>query len=332
MTLNTTMTPVMGKSEIRILPAHRPCNFLQKNWQRYYGWLMTMAEPTERTIFHCELGQGEVREIMAASGLISLLRRSWLIAGMLFAALLATALVLLHAMASRPSASGTHHNLLVGELVAGAVLCALLTLWSVQRVWRLSPGPQAHRALASGTWQRGTHEYRLLTTGLAWHSPDGSATYVPWSALTGIRETKRLFLLLDQDGGHVRGFIPKAALADLPPDTKLGELIRERIMARAHRKPAGVAADGQATPGSLGPAGKGHPVDRPHDIVAADREQVDVSRTTRHGLDLLAGVVEHLVRAQLIPLSHPSGGRSPRQPVHEVVDADNEQVQAPGIP
>ena len=181
------------------------------------------------TVFQCELGRDEVREIMAASGIIGLLRRSWLIAGVLFATLLAAAVVLLRAEAVRPAAGGSHHDLLVAELAAGSGLCALLLLWSAQRVWRLSPGRQASRALVSGAWQRGVHEYKLLVEGVAWHSPDGSATFLPWSALTGVRETKRLFLLLDQEGRHVRAFIPKAGLAHLPPEVGIGRVIRERI-------------------------------------------------------------------------------------------------------
>ena len=168
---------------------------------------------------------------MAASGLIGLLRRSWLIAGVLFAALLAAAAVLLRGVATRPAAGGSHHELLVAELAAGCGLAALLVLWSAQRVWRLSPGRQASRALVSGVWQPGVHEYKLLVEGVAWHCPDGSATFLPWSALTGVRETKRLFLLLDQEDRHVRGFIPKAGLAHLPPEVGIVRLIRDQITA-----------------------------------------------------------------------------------------------------
>jgi hypothetical protein len=191
---------------------------------------MTMPETVGGAIFQCELGRDEVREVMAASGIIGLLRRSWLIAGVLFATLLAAAVVLLRAVAARPGAGGSHHQLLVAELAAGCGLCVLLVLWSAQRVWRLSPGRQASRALVSGVWQRGVHEYKLLVEGVAWHCPDGSATFLPWSALTGVRETKRLFLLLDQDGRHVRGFIPKAGLAHLPPEVGIVQLIRGQIM------------------------------------------------------------------------------------------------------
>lgn len=196
---------------------------------------MAMPGTVSGAVFHCELGRDEMREIMAHSGIISLLRRSWLIAGVLFAALLAGAVVLLRAAAARPAAGGTHHQLLIGELAAGACLCALLLLWSLQRVWRLSPGRQASRALVSGAWQRGVHEYKLLVEGIAWHSPDGSAAFVPWSALTGMRETKRLFLLLDQEGRHVRGFIPKAALARLPAEVGVAGLIRDQITAQYRR-------------------------------------------------------------------------------------------------
>src|SRR5579859_157139 len=191
---------------------------------------MTMPETVCGAVFQCELGRDEVREVMSASGIISLLRRSWLIAGILFGALLVAALVLLRAVAARPASGGSHHELLVTELAAGSALCALLVLSSLQRVWRLSPGRQATRALVSGVWQRGIHEYKLLVEGVAWHCPDGSATFLPWSALTGVRETKRLFLLLDQEGRHVRGFIPKAALAHVPPEVGIVHLIRDQIM------------------------------------------------------------------------------------------------------
>jgi len=192
---------------------------------------MTMPETVGSAVFQCELGRDEVREVMAASGIISLLRRSWLIAGVLFGALLAAAAVLIHHVAGRPAAGGSHHELLLAELAAGCGLCALLVLWSAQRVWRLSPGRQASRALVSGVWQPGVHEYKLLVEGVAWHCPDGSATFLPWSALTGVRETKRLFLLLDQEDRHVRGFIPKAGLAHLPQEVGIVRLIRDQIPA-----------------------------------------------------------------------------------------------------
>jgi hypothetical protein len=66
---------------------------------------------------------------------------------------------------------------------------------------------------------------------VAWKAPDGSAVFLPWSALTGVRETGRMFLLLDQGNQHVRGFIPKAGRGGLPPDPGLGDLIRARIAA-----------------------------------------------------------------------------------------------------
>jgi hypothetical protein len=58
---------------------------------------------------------------------------------------------------------------------------------------------------------------------------------LPWSALTGVRETGRLFVLLDQEDRHVRGFIPKASRGDLPPDAELSDFIRERITAGTSR-------------------------------------------------------------------------------------------------
>ena len=45
----------------------------------------------------------------------------------------------------------------------------------------------------------------------------------------------RLFLLLDQEDRHVRGFIPKASPRDLPSDSELGGMIREWITAGTSR-------------------------------------------------------------------------------------------------
>ena len=191
-----------------------------------------MAAEADTIVLRCELGWAEVREVMAASRLLTLTRRSWLTAGVFFAALLAEAVVLLRFVAARPAAAyGSHRDLLLDELIAGVGLCLLLVCWSALRVWRLSPGSQARHALANGVWPRGTYEYKLRHDGVAWRAPDGSATFLPWPALAGACETGRLFLLLDQEGRNVRGFIPKAGRGGPQPDAELGILIRERISA-----------------------------------------------------------------------------------------------------
>ena len=190
---------------------------------------MAIAEAADTLVLRCELGLEDVREIMAASRLLTLMRRSWLIAGVMFAALLAESLVLLRLVVTRPAAYGAHRGLLLDELIAGASLCLLLACWSALRAWRLSPGRQARHALANGVWPRGTYEHKLRDDGVAWRAPDGSAAFLPWSALAGACETGRLFLLLDQEGRNVRGFIPKTGRDGLQPDAELGSLIRERI-------------------------------------------------------------------------------------------------------
>jgi hypothetical protein len=194
---------------------------------------MTMAGTAESVVLRCDLGQEDVREVMATSRILVLMRRSWTVAGFMFAALLAEAIALLHTVVARPAVYGASQSPLRGELIAAASLCALLVCWSALRVWRLSAGHQARRALASGVWQSGIHQFKLRAEGVAWRAPDGSAVFLPWSALTGVRETGRLFLLLDQENRHVRGFVPKESSGGLPPDPGLGDLIRERISAGA---------------------------------------------------------------------------------------------------
>jgi hypothetical protein len=194
---------------------------------------MTMAETAESVVLRYDFGWEDVREVMATSRILVLMRRSWTVAGLMFVALLAESVVLLHAVTARPALYGSNRGSLQTELIAAACLCGLLVCWSALRVWRLSAGHQARHALASGVWQSGIHQYKIRDEGVAWKAPDGSAVFLPWSALTGVRETERLFLLLDQDGRHVRGFVPKADAEGLPPEPGLGDLIRARITAAA---------------------------------------------------------------------------------------------------
>ena len=167
---------------------------------------------------------------MAASRLLTLMRRSWLTAGIFFAALLAESVVLLRLVAARPAAAyGSHRGLLLDELIAGAGLCLLLVCWSALRVWRLSPGRQARQALANGVWPRGTYEYKLRARrrGLAGARRVGR---LPAVVGAGRRVRNRAAVpLMDAEGRTVRGFIPKAGPGDPSPDAELGSLIRERI-------------------------------------------------------------------------------------------------------
>jgi hypothetical protein len=194
---------------------------------------MIATEGVGTAVLRCDLRWEDVREVMATSRLLVVMRRSWMFAGVMFAGLLAEAIVLLRAVAARPAGYGTHYRPLLTELIAGAILSLLLVCWSAVRVWRLSPGRQAYRALAVGTWQRGVYEYKLRPDGVAWQAPDRSAVFLPWSVLTGVRETRRLYLLLDQEGRHVRGFVPKTGLDHPEPDPGLGRLLRERIRSAA---------------------------------------------------------------------------------------------------
>src|SRR5256884_4669270 len=86
----------------------------------YYIRNMAMAEAADTLVLRCELGWEDVREIMAASRLLTLMRRSWLTARVMVAALLAESLLLLRLLVTRPAACRAHPRLLPDELVAGA--------------------------------------------------------------------------------------------------------------------------------------------------------------------------------------------------------------------
>ncbi len=192
-----------------------------------------MASKTAVSVFtlRCELDRDDVRDVMAASRLLTILRRSWMVACAVLVALLAELLLLLRLVISRPADHAAFHGPVRLELGVGAAFCVLLVCWSVLRVWRLSPGPQAGDALARGVWQRGPHQYELSADGVTWRAPDRSLAFVPWSVFTGMRETERLFLLLDQHGRHVRGFIPKRGIDDPVRVAELGRFVRGSIRA-----------------------------------------------------------------------------------------------------
>jgi hypothetical protein len=187
------------------------------------------SEPSLASLtLSCELDADDLRDVMAASRLLTVLRRSWIVASVVLLALLVELLLLLRMVASRPPDT-TLRGPVRAELAVGAVICMLLALWSSIRAWRLSPRRQASHALARGIWQRGPHKYELAAEGVTWQAPDGSIVFLPWSVLTGVRETSRLYLLLDQRGRHVRGFIPKHGIDDLVREAEIGRFLRSRI-------------------------------------------------------------------------------------------------------
>ncbi|HKB30716.1 MAG TPA: YcxB family protein [Streptosporangiaceae bacterium] len=204
-----------------------------------------MADKSAVSLFtlRCELDRDDVRDVMAASRLLTILRRSWMVACAVLVALLAELVVLLRLVISRPPGHTAFHGPVRLELVVGVACCVLLVCWSVLRVWRLSPGPQASDALARRVWQRGAHQYELSADGVTWRAPDRSLTFVPWSVFSGIRETERLFLLLDQRGRHVRGFIPKRGVGEPARVAELGRFVRGRIRAASSPPPGAATAE-----------------------------------------------------------------------------------------
>lgn len=82
---------------------------------------------------------------MAASRLLTVLRRSWMVAGGVLMALLAELLVLLRLVIDRPAGHTVFHGPVRLELGIGVAFCALLVCWSALRVWRLFARPAGWR-------------------------------------------------------------------------------------------------------------------------------------------------------------------------------------------
>src|SRR5258707_7908119 len=146
---------------------------VQKRRAGAFSWNMAVAGLTNSVVLRCDLGWEDVREVMETSRLLTLMRRSWMVAGLMFTALLAESVVLLRMVAARPASYGSHQGSLLGELIAAACLCGLLVCWSTLRVWRLSPRHQARHCLAGGGWESGGHQFHLRGAGLAGEAPDG---------------------------------------------------------------------------------------------------------------------------------------------------------------
>ena len=65
----------------------------------HYHVNMIATEGVGTAVLRCDLRWEDVREVMATSRLLVVMRRSWMFAGVMFAGLLAEAIVLLRAVA-----------------------------------------------------------------------------------------------------------------------------------------------------------------------------------------------------------------------------------------
>ena len=66
---------------------------------------MAVAGLTNSVVLRCDLGWEDVREVMETSRLLTLMRRSWMVAGFMFTALLAESVVLLRPEREREPAA-----------------------------------------------------------------------------------------------------------------------------------------------------------------------------------------------------------------------------------
>lgn len=78
--------------------------------------------------------------------------------------------------------------------------------------WRLTPMRLARTWLAPPQVP-GRYRDEVTAVGVTTVVPDGTRMLLPWSALTGVRETEKTFILLGR-AGKIRSRLPKRTLSD----------------------------------------------------------------------------------------------------------------------
>ncbi len=100
--------------------------------------------------------------------------------------------------------------------VVGAVIWLFVALCAVT-AWRLSPKRLARRTWRASPQLHGRHRDEVGSGGVTTVQPDGIQTSIPWANIGSIRETEKVFDLLDHRGA-TRVILPKRGLPrpDLP--------------------------------------------------------------------------------------------------------------------
>jgi hypothetical protein len=90
--------------------------------------------------------------------------------------------------------------------------------------WRATPAYQARRWLAE-PGAAGRYRDEVATAGITAFGPDGVISYLPWSAVHGIRETEQRFFVLGPNA-RIRSVLPKRGLSDPASVVRLGDFLR----------------------------------------------------------------------------------------------------------
>ncbi len=111
----------------------------------------------------------------------------------------------------------------VTDLVGWYVVAA-----TAMATWRIGV-----KRLARRTWRRnhslhGRHKDEVAVDGVTGTAPDDTTTFIPWSALAGVRETERAFLLAGK-GGTIRVSLPKRGLHDPALAASLHDFLHRAI-------------------------------------------------------------------------------------------------------
>jgi hypothetical protein len=112
-------------------------------------------------------------------------------------------------------------------LFAGDVLFWFLAIGYAVNTWRLTPRRLARTWLASPR-VAGRYRHEVAADGVTTVGPDGTRTLIPWSALTGVRETDKTFVVLGREA-KIRNRLPKRALRDPALAPPLSDFLRAAV-------------------------------------------------------------------------------------------------------
>lgn len=205
---------------------------------RTYNPAMTSGDAEPAYSLEYSLKADDLRDLYATDDKLRT-RRAWIACLLAFSTSAAIVLINLGVQGVWSPRSGA------GRLFTPATfMLVALAITAGRHTWRLAPSRLARLSWKTAPNLRGQHRDDIRPDGVSVTSPDGTRTFVPWSVIVSIRETKRAFVLRDRKG-QARVCLPKRGLPDPALLPALGAYLREAARTRTPAcGPAGSPAQG----------------------------------------------------------------------------------------